>query len=211
MVKVYDKYGVERTLAWLYDEFGNVEIEAPPDPAGTYFEIVELREIDDIQPGHQVAGADAYAAIVTKVLDENGAAMPGVTAVFWWPDAPNFPGAGWHNRGVGGATGPGGTVDFAMGPGAFYNPANAQGPHHLWIYGEGSSQIIRGLGMIAGTNHRHLDVTFQRQGSQPPDPPPGDLDIPAAILRICNAKAAIDMVEVYLAEALHALGGTCPE
>ena len=119
MLRVYDKYGHEKTLAWLYQEFGNVEIQAPDPQADPYFEIVELHENDDIQPGHE---PHAPACIITRVLDENGAPLPGVTAVFWWPDAPHLPGSGWHEHGVTGQTKPEGTVDFPMGGGAYYDP-----------------------------------------------------------------------------------------
>ncbi len=207
MLTVYDKFGHEQTLAWLYEQFGNVEIEAPPNPAEPFYEIVELRENDDVGPGD--ASVTAPACIITRLLDQNGAPLPGVTCVFWWPDAPPLPGSGWHNQGVPGTTGTAGTVDFAMGSGAYYDPRHAQGPHHLWVRGEGSSEIIRGLGMIAGTNHRHLDVTWKRTAADPdPEPiePPGD-----AVLAICQAKVHIDAAEVALAGALAALGGICPD
>ncbi len=63
---------------------------------------------------------------------------------------------GWPDGYVDGLIEPKGSIGFAMGFGAYYFPP-AVGPHYV-VIGDGR---IDGLGMLGGTNHRHIDVTFR--------------------------------------------------
>ena len=164
-MNIIDEEGKLRNQSWLQQNFGPVTIHTPTSTH--QYEITELR-----------ANAGP-AAIIARVLDTTGNPLPNILTVFHWPDAPALPRSGWHDAGVIGPTKQTGDVGHAMGGGAYYSPPT-QGPHSLWIFGPYNSQMISGLGMIAGTSHRHLDVTFQdRTGSLPPPPfpptPPPDL------------------------------------
>jgi len=185
-ITVYDKYGTIQPWTWLEANFGNVleviEPNAMPD-----FWCDSLWEIDDL-PQHAANWSKvrmehhrtsegkplAPATLIVTVLGEDGAPLNGIQVVFYWPDAPPLPGGGHHEKGVVGTTNADGKVGFGMGPGAYYDPAKEQGPHQVWLYGPGMSTRIEGLGMIAGTNHRHLDVYFQLS-TEPPPPPPDEV------------------------------------
>ena len=80
----------------------------------------------------------------------------------------------WRDRGVYGGTNINGDIGFGMGRGDYFFPPNS-GASSLWISDErGPSDFIEGLGMLGGTNHRHLNVYFQLQDveAEPPSPPP---------------------------------------
>lgn len=68
---------------------------------------------------------------------------PGTVVQFGWPD-------GFDEAPIK----PEGHVGFPMGPGAYYWPP-AVGPHYVTV----GDCIVTGLGMIGGTNHRHVNVT----------------------------------------------------
>lgn len=222
-MRIYDKNGQEQTLTWLYHNFGPLEVLDPTDTPS--YIVTELRVNDDPDPGsnptppHLIARPRrilAPSSTFCLVLDEDGAPLPGIQTVFWYDTAPTLPGAGWHEQGDVGLTKDDGYASFAMGGGAYYDPSSTKGPHDLWIYGPNTSQMISGLGMIAGTNHRHLDVTFQRQ--DPNMPPYEDPDLPAAVRAICQGQALLraarksqDAALRRLEEALVYLRRTCEQ
>jgi hypothetical protein len=197
-MRVYDKNGTEQTLTWLYEQFGLIEIVDPESPVsleGTY-SVATLQE------------AVGPASISCWVLDSDGRPMPNVQLVFCWPDAPVLPGCGHLGKGVTGRTDPSGRVGFDVGKGAYYDPRTGKGPHDLWIFGRGVSERVSGLGMIGGTNHRHLDVTFQLDSTEPepepgpePQPEPEPLDPDTAKL-IRDAIGALNCVIDVLQQAL---------
>jgi len=157
-MNIYDLNGEPRDLAWLHNKFGPVEIRQAPDGSREHrYRAAELRE------------RTADAAIVVTVLDAAGRPVT-EDVVFCWPDAPGDPAAGHLGKGVTGTTNANGDVGFGMGPGAFYFPPN-QGPHSVWIHG-GDSDLVLGLGMLGGTDHLHLNVTFQARPDDEPEPPP---------------------------------------
>jgi len=226
MFQVIDKFGNHKTLAWLYDQFGPVAVEAPAQPAPprglrpsaaapagppgragqARYTVTQLRENDDLGPeAAQVKlkllrGIDACSSIFVRVLDKDGNPVVGALVAFSWPDAPPAPGSGWTEKCVSGYTKDDGFASFAMGGGAYYFPPN-RGPHQVWIWGPGTSEIVRGLGMIGGTNHRHLDVVFQEAGGTPP-PPPDDPDVAAARAEIHAALLEMDASITHLEAAL---------
>lgn len=94
--------------------------------------------------------------------------------VLWWEDAPPLP-AGLQgcglDRGVYGPTNEGGDLGFGLGRGSYYLPPGG-GPHTLFIGGLPSA-CLEGMGMLALTNHWHLDSGWTVPGSAlaaaPPD------------------------------------------
>ena len=193
MLTIYDSHNRTQSLAWLASNFGNVEIKTPlsraagqPDEAGSpYYEIVELREnaVPDAGADRTPAVEVAATATVT-VRDVTGAPVEAIPIAVYWPGAPAEDGIGWEEHGVTGHTGTDGRLSLTIGGGAHYDPQVDQGPLRVWITGPGRSQMVAGLGRIAGgsgTSYRHLDVTFQQV--KPPDSEPweGAQDRPCAV------------------------------
>jgi hypothetical protein len=162
MVKVFDINGQQQDWDWLVANYGDIQIQKPN--ADSYFKVTELRE------------KYGDSAFVVKVLREDGTPKTGKTVLFYWPDAPDAPGSGWLEQGVGGTTNENGDVGFGMGPGAYYTPP-AGGPHKSWLFGENVSEMVEGIGMIAATDHHHIDVTFQWVEGEEPEPEPEDDDL----------------------------------
>lgn len=186
-MRIYDKNGHEQSPAWLYREFGSVQAIVEPGHDRTAYHVAEVHEVDDLQTMGK-RRPEAPATLIVAVRDADGAPVEGVDVVFSWPDAPPLPEGGHLRKGVVGATNAEGHAGFAMGPGAYYDPKAAQGPHQVWIYGPGQSPRLAGLGMVAGTNHRHLDVVFQLGDA--PEPPPPDPDQIRELLAESNAHLA---------------------
>jgi hypothetical protein len=93
------------------------------------------------------------------VEDINGNPLTEHPVRWGWPD-----GAVWQN------TGPDGKTGFGMAHSAYYNPSEGEhGPH--WTYvGDGRSDELRGIGMIAGTVHCTVNPTFRYIEESPDDP-----------------------------------------
>ena len=201
-ITVYDKYGTIQPWSWLEANFGNVlevvEPNAEPD-----FWCSALWEIDDLPRAESPGIPEAPATLIVTVLNEDDAPVPGVQVVFSWPDAPPLPGGGHHEKGVVGTTNADGKVGFGMGPGAYYWPKTEQGPHQVWLYGPGVSTRVEGLGMIAGTNHRHLDVTFQVCTLEPP--PPSDCPVDEIRALVEKARVRLGTARWELAQVLDLL------
>jgi hypothetical protein len=152
-MKIFDLHGNEKDAAWLQAEFGDVQVVPAPD--GPAWRVAELRE------------ADGYAAILVR-------GTPGLRVARWWPD-PSLPAlpqdlATWKAQGVWATVKPEGHCDFGMGSGDYYFPPEA-GASWYWV--QGPSDCCQGWGMLGGTNHRHLDITFQWVEGEPPtnEPP----------------------------------------
>lgn len=143
---IYDFEGLERDSEWLNSYFGDVSVSGAANKSFAVSELVAVR---------------GPASIVVTVVDADGVGINGIKVAFYWPDAPRDPSAGWYNRCVVGETNAEGCVGFGIGGGAYYSPPNG-GPHAVWIYGDGMSEKVDGLGMVAGTNHDHINVTFAR-------------------------------------------------
>jgi hypothetical protein len=162
MFDVFDQHGQPKTLAWLYDQFGALTTQSEVPTIDPPWKVIAVHDSGDPAPSN----------IGITCLNERGLPAVGLSVVFFWPDAPDLPGCGHHGRGVVGITNGGGYVGFAIGKGAYYDPRHNIGPHEAWIYGPNQSERLVGLGMIAGTDHRHLDVTFQLNPQPDPDPEP---------------------------------------
>jgi hypothetical protein len=173
--KVTDRQGQERDWDWLIAEFGAIELEFAEVPAGEglVYRIVELREVE------------GPAAEVIHVEDQDGNPLEGIRVVRHWPQAPLLPAwppptSRWRDRGVFGNTNVNGDIGFGMGHGDYYFPPKG-GASAVWVAEEsGPSDFVAGLGMLGGTNHRHLDVYFQRTDAEVSEPSPEPATPPPA-------------------------------
>jgi hypothetical protein len=150
---VFDFGGNKTTYDWLVSYFGNVVVK---DIDSEKYAVSELLARKD------------DATVVVKVLDKNGVPKSGVKVAFYWPDAPIDGSAGWYGRCVAGLTKEDGCIGFGMGGGAYYKPEDGIGPHAVWVYGSGASQMVDGIGMVWGTNHDHVNITFREVDSTAP-------------------------------------------
>jgi hypothetical protein len=109
------------------------------------------------------------------VTDHQGNPMANVPVAFHWPDAPEDSRPDeWKIKKLTTLTGANGIAGFALGGGAYLPCCGCGGPHAVWISEPGeapnstvASDLADYLGMLGNTNHRHLDLIFQRV-----DPPP---------------------------------------
>lgn len=167
-MKVYDADGSERDFAWLEATFGpQVEVTGRPETRLPGFEVAELRA--SLGP----------CAIVVKVLDEDGKPIGVHRVARWWdnPLLPELPDGlnTWRPRGYFGLTSERGDIGFGMGQGDGYDPGSGNLPvSEVWA--EGNSANVHGLGWVWGTDHLHIDVTFQwvEAGAEPPEEPPDE-------------------------------------
>jgi hypothetical protein len=196
-ITVYDWEGNERNLTYLRSKYGQFLIKPAAPGPGSFYQISTLRE-----------RIDAAATLVVRIVDEDGVLLESVQVAWYWPDAPPDNHAGpvggvlpqmEPNRCVHGTTHAGGEVGFAMGSGAFYWPEEGQiGPHATWIYGaETRSELILGLGMLAGTSHHHFDVEFTLVEEDEPAEPP---EVPVEEIRaeLDRMEAAIQAIRRLL-------------
>lgn len=143
---VYDLGGVEQDWGWLTETFGAVTLARGTGRAT----VRELRAIE------------GPATLVVRIEDADGNALEGVPVIFYWPDAPWLPPeqqACGLDRGLVILTKSNGNAEFAMGGGAYYFPPDG-GPHVVWLPTEGTD-CLRGLGMLGGTDHTHLDSVWR--------------------------------------------------
>jgi hypothetical protein len=165
--RIYDQQGQQRDWNWLVASFGNITLERSQASEGSIFRIVKLQD------------AEGPAVQVANVMDQDGLTMEGIRVVRYWPDAPTLPAwtspiSMWRSQGVYGTTNVSGDIGYGMGHGDYYFPPGP-GASGLWVADDaGPSDFIGGLGMLGGTNHRHLDVYFQltpAKASPSPEPP----------------------------------------
>jgi CRP-like cAMP-binding protein len=142
-VKVYDRYGLVRDLAWAQHYYG-AWIEFGQPKGGACYRVVELTE------------RSGPSNIDVTVLDENGEPVPNMMLLFDWPGGE-----------VQQATNVEGKVGFALGPGSYIYDREVGGPHTIRVVCEHPSDVASNFGMLAGTPHDHLDIVFQmvRPGS----------------------------------------------
>ena len=142
------------TLKWLADIYGVQLTRAPAaevSKAGKTFRLVEYAE------------REGPVAIEVWVVDEAGTRLAGTKVTFCYPVV----------KGAGGALTCGankvavkvkaqGHADFTM-TGSGYTKCGQPGPYAAWIDEPGvPSDRVYGLGMLGGTNHRHINLLFQR-------------------------------------------------
>ena len=157
-------------MAFVASEYGSTVTRA--DDAGgteTVFRIIAL--VERVGPSN----------IDVRVVDETGALMVGVPVAFYWPGAPDPSRPDeWYPVQITTMTGANGIAGFALGSGAYLSCCGCGGPHAIWVSVPGAepdttvpSDLADHLGMLGGTNHRHLEVEFQRV-APPPAPSPVD-------------------------------------
>jgi hypothetical protein len=166
--KIYDQQGIERDWTWLVANFGTISIERTevPEGVGRVYRVVKLQD------------AEGPAVKIVHVRTPDGKPVGGVRVVRTWPGAPHLPPwpqptSQWRDQGVYGNTNVNGDIGFGMGHGDYYFPPNS-GASAVWVADEaGPSDFVSGLGMLGGTNHRHLDVSYELRelGTPPPTPP----------------------------------------
>ena len=143
---IYDFDGVERDWDWLIATFGAVSLDRGTGSAS----VRQLRAIE---------GPSSLVILIDRT---NGDPIEGVPVIFYWPDAPLLPPeqqACGLDRGLVIPTNEKGTAEFSMGGGAYYFPPDG-GPHIVWVATEGTD-CLRGMGMLGGTNHSHLDSVWR--------------------------------------------------
>ena len=127
-------YGVQRNYGWAVNKYG-VRVE---QMGGWGYHSVELRE------------RSGPSSLDVWVYRANGLPAANVRVEFHWPGDM----AVQYTE----ATGKAG---FGYGPGSWiYDPA-AGGPHWLVVNSASSCDAVSRLGMLAGTVHDHLDVSFR--------------------------------------------------
>ena len=133
-LKLYDMYGVKRSYGWAVNKYG-VRVE---QMGGWGYHCVELRE------------RSGPSSLDVWVYRANGLPAANVRVEFHWPGDM----AVQYTE----ATGKAG---FGYGPGSWiYDPA-AGGPHWLVVANVSSCDAVSRLGMLAGTVHDHLNVSFR--------------------------------------------------
>ncbi len=176
MLEIYDENGMPITFDQLVAKMGDVQVHPRPaaDLPGWALSCIQIHA-DHADPLQGTAAAStptphAPNAIGVSVA-RDGRPVIGKRVAWYWPDAPIDPAAGWLGRAdtADTRTGDRGTVDLCMGRGAYYSPPGG-GPHAVWIHGlDENSEMIAGLGMLAGTNHTHIDVSFAWTDPTTPD------------------------------------------
>lgn len=171
-IKVYDADGNERDLQWAINKYRvSIDTDEAPEEEDRWI-VAKL---------HEVIGP---ASMTVRTLPPT----KGISVYFAWPEGQ-----------VKQETDGNGQTGFGMGGGAYYHPEKGEpGPHSVWIDAP-CTEIINGLGMIAGTNHNHLEPTFKfveaEEGAEPePDP---NLAMAIAILEDIKrmATAALEAVK----------------
>jgi hypothetical protein len=180
--KIYDVNGNVQSMDWLEEHYGPITVQSPAE--GPCYRVVELREKHE------------ESAFIAQVRNSAGEPRQGVDVVFYWDSADPLSGVGWLEQGVTGPTNENGDVGFGMGPGAYYTPPK-QGPHKAWISAEGASEMLEGIGMIAATNHNHINAVWQWVDGEP-EPEP-EVDWSDVMDELKAIRAAVDKIVARLA------------
>ena len=193
-IRVYDASGAERDWAWVVEQYGPLEItEAEPVVAADGFKkvirLVELRE------------KFGPATCVVNVRKVDGSPMVGVNSAWHYSTAPMLPDwmdaqSMWEPNADFGPTNDNGDVGHAMSEDSTYYPDRPEiGPYTTWVLSSKlPSDLYRGIGCKAGTEHGHLDAIFQVvviEDEEPIPPVPED-DIAAQLARIADALERIE-------------------
>ena len=168
MIEIIDSKGNPQTMEWLIEHYG--------DP-------FHSKLLDDEKGFHVYriqANETGESSIKIDVRNEEGQPNDNQVA-FWWKDAPKqSPGCATqpYDRFIHQGTGSDGLTSFALGPGAYYLPPD-NGYHKIWVCSSLPSDVVN-AGMLANTNHHHLDFWFgihEGEGTVDPEPDP-DPDLP---------------------------------
>ena len=155
-IKVVDLEYKEKDFEYAKAKYGVAFRRAKVDPGQKVYRVVELWE----KTGNH--------SLITQVLNEDGSPIANADVAFYWPDAPDPPDPqtevyphDWYRNFVHGPTNVNGDVGPGMGRGAYHGEGEG-GPHAVWVRDPNiPSDICEKLGMLAGTNHDHLDQKFK--------------------------------------------------
>ena len=190
-VVIRDADGNERTVEWLKQRYGNINIRKASDGDG--YRVVAL---------YENFGAPVLQVMVT---DEQKVETGGVPVARHWPYRDANPEldqlpeglATWFSRGPWGETKEDGVVGFGTGAGDFYWPKDGQtGASTLWC--NGLSDAVEGLGILQETGYPHMIPVFQWTTDEPPPPD----EVKKLIL---DAKLDLAKANLRLDEALRLL------
>jgi len=148
---IFDLGGEKKDWSWVQGKYGNVVIEPAALPA---YCVVGLREI---------TGPSILRGIV---LDKNGKPVLGQKVCYDWIDEKTGLETlcGLTDKTDGG-------VEFGLGTGSYYFPDQGKkGPHRMQVSGISSERACN-LGLLPGTEHTSLEVTFQWKETIEPVPP----------------------------------------
>jgi hypothetical protein len=203
-IKIFDKDGNRKDMAWLKSRFGEIVIKPAASGQGPVYKITALRE--------KVSGGMEH---ITKVVGEDGKGLEGIDVVFYWSGANTDPDAGplggviegkmKPSVGVHGPTNANGDVAPSMGGGASYRPDRGQiGPHAVWIHGrETRSELVYGIGWLPTSGKPRLDVEFTQFARDPEDSPADDTPADDGATGECPTdaiKAKLDVMEDTIKE-----------
>jgi len=200
-VRVYDYTGAEHDWEWLLAEFGPLDLRLAE--GGQVFRLVECRE----QYGPANINVNLDDLDGTPLADSD---QSGIVVAWYWPDAPPLPDlppatSVWEPNAVYGPTNSEGVIGFAMSEDAYYYwpDRDEAGPHGVWVLApEHPSDGLFGLGMIAGTDHRHINLRFQLvtiDEPEPPEPEPPDDDLAEVLERLERIEAQVDKIASHFA------------
>jgi hypothetical protein len=99
------------------------------------------------------------ATLDVLVVDGDGLPVEGVPFYYRYPAAPKIGEGEWYKRGVLNTTGPDGRISF-QAEGKPCAPGECRGA--IWPQGKGD--VLRRLGLLAGTRNRHLNGVWQWLG-----------------------------------------------
>jgi hypothetical protein len=134
-LRVYDAEDKPRDLRWAKDKYGVRLVQCD----GKGWHVAQIRE-----------RVNAAAGMEMFFYDESGAAKPGLPVQFWWPGGCDCDKL----------TEVDGKIGFAYSSGAWIWDTSQGGPHWIEIPNEPADKL-EGLGMLAMTNHDHLDFVWK--------------------------------------------------
>ena len=180
-VEIRDIAGNLKDEAWLQETYGNVAIAKPTEAqlegAKGVFRVVKIQEVTDtLELKFHVQGVDQDDVVAC-----------------YWPDAPELlpydpPTARWAEQAdlldiiLG-------TAVMNMGGQSDYDPAHEEGAYRAWVLKPRcGSEYITGLGWKMATHYDHLDVFFEYEEIEEPQPP-----LPAGAIRV-TGTVTLDLV-----------------
>jgi hypothetical protein len=132
--RVFDEAGNEQLYDWAVQKYG-VAVDVLD---GEGWHCTELRE----RCGP--SGVELY------VYKEDGSPAAGVRVWFYWPDGSDYR-----------DTESTGKAGFGYGPGSYIKDVSVGGPHSIIVEDKSKCDHVTRLGMLAGTEHCHLDLIYQ--------------------------------------------------
>jgi len=143
----------QHSLTWLQDIYGirfTRASAAEVSQAGAVYRLVELAE------------REGPVAIEIWVVDQDGKLLPNTKVNVCYPCVDSAGTLGCSANNVPLTVKPEGHGDFTM-TGSGYIACGQLGPYAAWVDDPPlPSDRVYGLGMLVGTNHRHMNLLFQR-------------------------------------------------